>query len=152
MNLETEAEEESAYPFFEAYILDAKSTPHLEKLFGGVDKVSKSHLNVLFLEMIKLISRSKSAVEFEYNDGTKGCAIIVPRVKNRESFNRQARRTCWIQQLIHHIATGESDENDGAQWLIEYMGKKYDTAFTLASESLGFPLVQCMDEVSTKAM
>ena len=78
MNLETEAEEESAYPFFEAYILDAKSTPHLEKLFGGVDKVSKSHLNVLFLEMIKLISRSKSAVEFEYNNGTKGCTIIVP--------------------------------------------------------------------------
>jgi hypothetical protein len=32
-NLETEAEEESADPFFEAYILDAKSTPHLAKLF-----------------------------------------------------------------------------------------------------------------------
>jgi hypothetical protein len=64
-NSETEAEEESADPFFEAYILDAKFTPHLAKLFGGVEKVSKSHLNVLFLEMIKLISGSISTVDLE---------------------------------------------------------------------------------------
>jgi hypothetical protein len=36
--------------------------------------------------------------------------------------------------------------------MTKYLGKKYDTAFTLASESLGFPLVQSKDEVSTKAM
>ena len=44
----------------------------------------------------------------------KGVLLLSPEV-NCESFNRQARRTCWIQQLIHHLVTGESDKNDGAQ-------------------------------------
>ena len=52
--------------------------PTWQNCLFGVDKVSKSHLNLLFLEMIKLIRGSKSAVEFEYNNGTKGCTIIVP--------------------------------------------------------------------------
>ncbi len=36
--------------------------------------------------------------------------------------------------------------------LCYYIGKGLDALFTLSSESLGYPLVQCMDESAAEAM
>jgi hypothetical protein len=54
--------------------------------------------------------------------------------------------------MLQHIAMDRSDLDDAAEWLCHYIGKKYDSSFTIASESLGYPLAQQMDEAATEAM
>jgi hypothetical protein len=54
----------------------------LSKLFGSETKVLKSHLDLLLLELF----------DFEYKNGNRGHAIIVPWVKDEESFQRQAKK------------------------------------------------------------
>jgi hypothetical protein len=41
---------------------------------------------------------------------------------------------------------------DAAQWMITYLGKHYDTSFTLASAAIGLPIVERMDAPSAEAM
>jgi hypothetical protein len=49
--------------------------------------VARSYLNQILLELFKLLGNSSTAsVDFEHKNGNKGCAIIVPRVKNEENF------------------------------------------------------------------
>ncbi len=55
--------------------------------------------------------------------------------------------------LEHLVNRGqENDKEDVAEWLITYLGKRYDAAFTLASKALGTPVVQCLNEASVEAM
>jgi hypothetical protein len=54
----------------------------LSKLFGSETKVLKSHLDLLLLELF----------DFEYKNGNRGHATIVPWVKDEESFQRQAKK------------------------------------------------------------
>jgi translation initiation factor 2 alpha subunit (eIF-2alpha) len=82
-----------------------------------------------------------------------GPAIIVPRVKHQENFKKQAKKLQWIESLLDHVAgSDQHDENDAAKWMSYYIGKKYNSPFTLALEALGLPVVQRLDEKSTAAM
>ncbi len=55
--------------------------------------------------------------------------------------------------MLQHLAGNkEPDENDAAQWLSYYLGKKHDRPFTAASEAFGILLVQCLDPASSLAM
>ena len=135
----------------DCYNMNNKDTPHLAKLLGDPDKVSKDYLNTLLLEMFKVIGSNSNVVNFEYKNSTKGCAIIVPQVKNYDSFKKQAKRSQWIRSLLGHIAGKDSTE-DAAQWMITYLGKHYDASFTLASAAIGLPIVERMDAPSAEAM
>jgi hypothetical protein len=73
-------------------------------------------------------------------------------VKDEDSFQRQAQRTKWIESFLEHLYNDLHDKNDAAQWILYYLGNKYEVPFTLASEALGLPIVQRMDEKSTAAM
>jgi hypothetical protein len=53
--------------------------------------VSKDYLNTLFLEIFRVIGSNSNVVNFEYKNYTKRCAIIVPQVKNYDSFKKQAK-------------------------------------------------------------
>jgi len=129
--------------------LSATSTPYLLKLFENQSKVPKSLLSTILLELFNVLgSKSTASIEFEYKNGNKGRAVIVPCVKDENSFRRQARRTKWIECCLEHL----NDKNDAAQWMSYYLGSKYEGPFTLALEALGLPVVQRMDEQSTAAM
>jgi len=52
----------------------------------GAQKVSKSFLNNLFLEIFKVVKSNPNTMDFEYKNGKRGRAIIVPKVKNYDSF------------------------------------------------------------------
>jgi hypothetical protein len=65
-------------------------TPFLAKLFGSESKVFKSYLNNILLELFMTLG-SKSTVDFEYKNGNRGRAILVPRAKNEGSFRRQEK-------------------------------------------------------------
>jgi len=151
---ECEDEEELEDTTFDpdSVLISDADAPNLASLLGESRKrVTKSFLNNLLLEMFKVMGIKSNAVEFDYKNGTKGCAILVPKVKNYLSFDKQARRLQWMKSLLNHIAGPDSME-DAAQWITTYLGKHYEASFTLASEDLGFPLVERMDEVSAEAM
>jgi hypothetical protein len=48
--------------------------------------------------------------------------------------------------------SSEVDIDDAAQWLTYYLGKRHVASFTLASDSLGIPLVEQMDDAGAEAM
>ena len=76
----------------ESYILNDAETPCLTKLFGRPGKVSKCHLNAVLLEIYKVMGTKKNTIDFEYNNVTKGCAILIPKVKNEESLKIKLKR------------------------------------------------------------
>ncbi len=124
------------------------------KTFSGESIVSKHHLNALLLELFKILgNKSSASVDFEDKNGNWGHAIIVPRVKHQDSFQKQAKKLKWIESLLDHVAgSNQHNENDAAKWMSCYIGKKYNGPFTLALEALGLPVVQRLDEKSTAAM
>jgi hypothetical protein len=98
-------------------------------------------------------NKSSALVDFEYKNGNRGRAIIVPRVKHQDSFKKQAKKLQWIKSLFDHVAgSDQHDENDAAKWMSCYIGEKYDGPFMLALEALGLPVVQHLDDKSTAAM
>lgn len=41
---------------------------------------------------------------------------------------------------------------DTARWIVTYLGKHSKASFTLATEALGLPIVECMDGASAEVM
>jgi hypothetical protein len=66
----------------------------------------------------------------------------VPQAKSQISFMEYARKFKWIESMLEHVAGRDCDREDALEWLCYYLGKHHDASFTLASESLGYPLVQ----------
>jgi hypothetical protein len=84
----------------------------LSKLFGSETKALKHCLNLLFLDLFKALGQKTTAsIDFEYKNGNRGHAIIVPWVKDEESLQRQAKKMKWIESSLEHV----SDKNDAAQ-------------------------------------
>jgi hypothetical protein len=78
---EVVAEKRASTPTFvhDSYNMNNKDTPHLAKLLGDPDKVSKDYLNPLLLEIFKIIGSNSNVVNFEYNNATNGCTILFHR-------------------------------------------------------------------------
>jgi hypothetical protein len=76
----------------------------------------------------------------------------LPQVKTLPSFMEKARKLKWIESMLEHIVVDSSDLADAAEWICYYIGKRHDTSLTLASETLGYPLVQRMDGAAAEAM
>lgn len=60
----------------------------------------------------------------------------------------KARKLHWIESMLNHIAGEGFDEEDAAEWLAFYVGERHDASFTLASDNLGIPLIEQMNEAS----
>jgi hypothetical protein len=78
--------------------------------------------------------------------------LIVPQVKGLHAFMEQAPKLRWIDYMLDHLAGLGFEKDDAAEWLSYFGGKKYDASYTLASEALGLPLVERLDDVSAQAM
>jgi hypothetical protein len=111
----------------------------------------KHYITALFSEMLTILGEGNS-IDFFYGNDKRGHAIIVPQVKTLPGFMEQARKLKWLERMLEHLAGGDCDKEDAAEWLSYYLGKKHDGAFTLASEALGLPLVQRMDATNAAAM
>jgi hypothetical protein len=80
-------------------------TPFLAKLFGRESKVLKKQLNIILMELFQTLgNKSTSSVNFEYKNGVKGRAVIVPRVKSEDSFQRQAKKLNWMESILEHVS------------------------------------------------
>ncbi len=57
---------------------------------------------------------------------------------------KQAQKLQLLESILEHLTGGveQRDKEDAAEWLVAYLGKRYDASFILASEALGLPLVQ----------
>ncbi len=91
-------------------------------------------------------------MDFTYLNGRKGRVVILPQVKSLPAFMEQARKLRWIDGMLDHLAAPGFDKDDAAEWLSYFLGEKYDVAYTVASEVLGLPLVERLDDVSALAM
>jgi hypothetical protein len=62
--------------------LNESDSPNLLKIFSGASIVSKHHLNALLLELFKILgNKSSASVDFQYKNGNRGRAIIVPWIR-----------------------------------------------------------------------
>ncbi len=129
-------------PFQEEHKAVSKDkTPILFEMFMGTGSVPTRILNALFCEIVNVLKKKDNSVDFIFGNDKCGRAIIVPQVKTLPSFMEKAHKLKWIA-MLEHIAVDSSDLADAAEWICYYIGKKHDASFTLASESLGYPLVQ----------
>jgi hypothetical protein len=102
--------------FSEHFTLSTTDAPCLSKVFGGESKVSKSYLNAILLQLFKVLGhKSTASIDFEYKNSNKGRAVIIPCVKDEDSFRRQAQRTKWIESCLEHLHDALHDKNDAAQ-------------------------------------
>jgi hypothetical protein len=101
-------------PIFMIVSLSMMHTPILASLLGESRKVTKSFLNDLLLELFKVVGMKSNAGEFQYKNGRKGCAIIVPKVKGYVSFDKEARQFIWMKSFLKHVAGFDSTEEDAA--------------------------------------
>jgi hypothetical protein len=121
-------------------------------MFGGKNKLPTCVLNVFFGELISLLGKSDKSIDFVYGNGKCGRAIIVPQAKSQISFMDYARKFKWVKSMLEHVAGRNCDREDASEWLCYYLGKRHDASFTLALESLGYPLVHLMPESAAEAM
>ena len=133
----------------ETVFINPSKCPNLTKIIP--QDCPKSYINALFCEILTILGDG-SCVDFTYRNDKRGRAVIVPQLTSLSSFMEKARRVKWVHKMLDHIAGGDCSEDDAAEWLSYYLGKKYDGAFTLASEALGLPLVQRMDATNAAAM
>jgi len=98
------------------------------------------------------LKSNKNTVNFVYGNGKPGLTVIVPQVNTLPAFMEKARKLHWIESLLSHVACEGLENDDAAEWLCYYIGRKHEASFTLASESLGYPLVQRMTEAVAQAM
>jgi hypothetical protein len=128
--------------------LDCQKAPTLVAFLGGKEEVATRQLHTILHELIDVL------VDWTHGNGKKARAVIIPQVKDKESFMKQARKSQWLESVLEHLTGGveQHDKEDAAEWLVSYLGKRYDASFILASEALGLPLVQQLDEASTEAM
>ncbi len=132
--------------------ISEEKTPTLFKMFSGEQQVPTCILNSLFLELVDLLKSNKNAVNFYYANGKPGLTVIVPQVKTLPAFMEKAWKLQWIESLLSHVACEGLEKDEAAEWLCYYIGRKHEASFTLASESLGYPLVQRMTEAAAQAM
>ena len=96
-------------------MLNAKKSPNLHQLFGSNTATPRRLLNTLSGELSSILGYGESTVDFEYNNGRKGRAVLLPKVKSQDSFLEQARRLQWIEKMLDHLAGGDMDKEDAAQ-------------------------------------
>ena len=132
--------------------ISEEKTPTLFKMFSGEQQVQTCILNSLFLELVDLLKSNKNAVNFYYANGKPGLTVIVPQVNTLPAFMEKARKLRWIESLLSHVACEGLEKDEAAEWLCYYIGRKHEASFTLASASLGYPLVQRMNEAVAQAM
>jgi hypothetical protein len=138
---------EPSLPVFveELKSINKENVPMLFKVFKGTEKVPVRHSNALFCELQNVLKRKDNAVDFTYGNNKCGHTVIIPKVKTQASFMEKARQLKWIESILEHIVMEGSegtDLEDAAEWLCYYMVKSMIAHFTLASEALGYPLVQ----------
>ncbi len=118
----------------------------------GKQMIPTCILNTLFCELVNVLKKKDNFVDFSYANDKCGCAIIMPQAKTLSSFMKKAWKLKWVKCMLDHLVGNNCDKDDAAEWLCYYIGKRHDPSFTLASESLGYPLVQHMDEAAVVAM
>jgi hypothetical protein len=126
-------------------------------MFGGREKLPTRVLNIIFFnvifgELFTLLGKSDKPIDFVYGNGKCGRAIIVPQAKSQISFMEYARKFKWVESMLEHVSGQDCYTEDASEWLCYYLGKCHDASFTLASESLGYPLEQQMTETAAEAM
>ena len=150
-------EEKQSETIKEVFVEDHKciskeESPILFQMFTGKQTILTRILNALFCELVNVLKKNNNSVDFSFANDKCGRAIIMPQAKTLSSFMEKARKLKWVESMLDHLAGDNCDKDDAAEWLCYYIGKRHDAAFTLASESLGYPLVQRMDEAAAEAM
>jgi hypothetical protein len=140
-------------PDFDNVTLNEDNFPVLSSLVSANEKVRARQLHAIFRELLVHLASSHQ-IDWLHRNGRKARAVIIPQVRDKASFMREAWKEKWVESILEHVAGGleNHDKEDAAEWLKYYLGKKYDASFILASEALGLPLVQRLDEASTEAM
>jgi hypothetical protein len=130
-------------PDFDNVTLNEDNFPVLSSLVGANEKVRARQLQAIFRELLVHLASSRQ-IDWLHHNGRKARAVIIPQVREKASFMREAWREKWVESILEHVAGGleNHDKEDAAESLIYYLGKKYDASFILASEALGLPLVQ----------
>jgi hypothetical protein len=136
----------------EDYVIDVKRHPNVFLLIGeGGGGKPLRVLTAIFAELLSTLGNNNHYVDFHYLSGRKGRMLIVPQVKSIHAFMEQAQKLRWIDYMLEHLAGPGFEKDDAAEWLSYFLGKKYDASYTLASEALGLPLVERLDDASAQA-
>ncbi len=75
--------------------IDSKKTPTIYQLFGGKELLPTWQLRAAFGELVALFGNANS-VDWTYANGRKARAIVVPQVKDKETFMKQSVRLQWV--------------------------------------------------------
>ncbi len=103
-------------------------------------------------QLLSTPGNNDNSFDFTYLNGRIRCMLIIPQVKSLPAFMEQARKLRWISSILDHLPGPGFEKDDAAEWPSHFLGKKNDAAYTLASEALGLPLVERLDDVSAQVI
>jgi hypothetical protein len=137
--------------------IDEVNFPLLSKLSGGKDKIDNNILCALLSEMRQIPDCSNGNIDFRFPNDSDRRIVYVPRYNSQSAFMKLAgSKNCrWVES--NHSQLGGDDNDDiknenAAQWLSYYLGKRHEESFLTASTVLGLPPMHRMDPCDAVAM
>jgi hypothetical protein len=94
-------------------------------MLAGKDEIATHQLRAMFQELVSHFG-NKNSVDWTYANGKKARAVIVPKVKGKVSFMKQAEKLQWVESVLEHLAGGTevNDKEDAVKCLVYCLGKK----------------------------
>jgi hypothetical protein len=149
--------------------IDDSRFPLMKK--KGINLRDNHEIQVLLRELVMLNDEVESVRVLEYsayNDAPQ-TLLKVPRSSRKDLFDRNAKRTGWIDKLLLAVLPEEWEEKDAnelededeiganlsvaAWWLIRFLGNRHPDEFIKAANDIGMPIhSQPMDEDQAFAM
>lgn len=108
----------NALPSFkqQEIFINSKKSPAISQTFDGKELVPICQHCAAFREIVALFGNANS-VDWTYTNGRKAQTIVVPQVKDKDSFMKQSIRLRWVESMLEHPVGGvqENDKEDTAE-------------------------------------
>jgi hypothetical protein len=130
--------------------IDEVNSPLLSKLSGNRYNIDNNILCALLSEMRQIPDCSNGNIDFRFPNDSDGRIIYVSRHTSQSAFMKRAgSNNCrWVESIISQLGgdyNGASNNENAAQWLSYYLGKRHEESFLTVSTTLGFPSMHRMD-------
>ena len=122
--------------------------------FDNSDNSTK--ISNLLSELVCLYRNKNKEMSFTYPGNCKpGIAIVIPKSKDYNSFDKSQRRLGWLKKIFDFISGHKHStlsNEDSSTWLLQYLYKEFPQQFIKISIEKGLVISQQMNEIEAAAM
>ncbi len=125
-DVEAESEKKpEAIPGATTFTMNPSDFPVLHQLFGEKKQLKEWDLHAILREVLNHFGKNHK-VDWQHGNGKKARAVIIPQVRDKASFMREAWKERWVESILEHLTGGSEklDMEDAAEWLLPILPAK----------------------------